>query len=224
MIRIPAGSFQMGSPSSESDRDDDEGPVHRVTISDDFYMGKYEVTQAQYEAVMGENPSRFKGANRPVEEVSWNDAVAFCEKLSRLTGDRYRLPTEAEWEYAARAGTRTRFYWGDSESESTVKQYAWYFNNSESKTQPVGQKKPNGWGLYDMAGNVWEWCSDWYGAAYYEESPARDPQGPQSGNKHVLRGGCWGSSAYYLRTAYRNMHRPVNRNNSVGFRVVRDAN
>ena len=162
LVLIPAGEFLMGSPESDSDAPDEEKPQHKVRISKPFYLGVTEVTQEQYERVMGENPSRFKGdPQRPVEKVSWEDAVAFCRKLSEKEGRTYRLPTEAEWEYACRAGSQTKWSFGDD--DSALKEYAWYLDNADSTTHPVAQKKPNAWGLYDMHGNVWEWCQDWYG-------------------------------------------------------------
>ena len=164
--RIPAGEFDMGS----TDGDSDERPVHRVRISRDFYLGIHEVTQAEYRAVTGKSPSNFKGDDLPVEKVSWEEANEFCRLLTERertagglpSGMVYRLPTEAEWEYAARAGTTTKYCFGDD--ESGLGEYAWYGGNSGSTTHPVGQKRPNAWGLYDMHGNVWEWCQDWYGA------------------------------------------------------------
>jgi len=169
LVYIPAGVFDMGS----ADGDSDEKPVHKVQITKGFYMGQYEVTQAQYESVMGSNPSYFKGENNPVEEVSWEEAVAFCKKLSSRENKTYRLPTEAEWEYACRAGSTTKYCFGDSESQ--LGDYAWNDKNSNFSTHPVGQKQQNNWGLYDMHGNVYEWCQDWYGENYYSGSPAIDP-------------------------------------------------
>jgi len=228
---IPAGEFMMGSPEGEEERDDDEGPQHKVRITRPFYLGVYEVTQEQYEKIMGENPSSFKGASRPVENVSWDNAVEFCRRLSRKEGREYRLPTEAEWEYACRAGTTTRFYWGDSDAESVMKDYCWYENNaqesdwtaphaSEEGTQPVGQKRPNARGLYDMSGNVWEWCADWYDGDYYEDSPTDDPTGPASGSYRVGRGGGWVSSPRNCRSADRNGGTPGYRIINLGFRVA----
>ncbi len=232
MVLIPAGTFTMGSPENEKDRYDDEGPQHEVTISRDFYLGKYEVTQAQWEAVMGDNPSWFDGKpNNPVEYVSWNDCQDFIDNFNamRLISGEFRLPTEAEWEYACRAGTTTRFYWGDSDSESVMKQYCWYEKNAddgywtsphadEEGTQPVGLKLPNAWGLYDMSGNVWEWCQDWYGD--YPLGAVVDPIGQESGSYRVLRGGSWLSDAGYCRSAYRVWDWPDDADNYIGFRLV----
>ncbi len=216
LVKIPAGRFIMGSSSNESGRDGDEGPQHRVTISKSFYMGVYEVTQAQYQAVMGKNPSKFKGVNRPVEKVSWNNAVEFCKRLSRKTGKTFRLPTEAEWEYACRGGTTSRFSFGNS--DTSLSAYAWYGSNSGNKTHDVGQKKPNAFGLYEMHGNVWEWCNDWKGQ--YSSSSVTDPAGPVSGSYRVFRGGYWINSAGICRSANRSGGGPGRRSGSLGFRVV----
>jgi len=200
LVLIRPGKFMMGSPVTEKDRFDNEGPQHEVSISKPFYMGVTEVTQAQYEAVMGTNPSHFKGATNPVETVSWNDATKFCKKLSKKTRQAVRLPTEAEWEYACRAGTTTRFSFGDE--DGALGDYAWHNDNSGDTTRPVGQKKPNAWGLFDMFGNMWEWCADWYGD--YPKGAATDPQGPASGAYHVFRGGgVLGSPELYCRSAAR---------------------
>jgi formylglycine-generating enzyme required for sulfatase activity len=210
--RIPAGEFQMGS-----ENDSDEQPVHRVKISRDFEMGKCEVTQAQWQAVMGDNPSSFKGDNLPVEEVSWNDVQEFIRKLNQ--GDskyQYRLPTEAEWEYACRAGT-TGDYAGDLDA------MAWYGSNSNNQTHPVGQKQANKWGLYDMHGNVWEWCQDWYDSNYYGQSPGADPTGPTAGSYRVYRGGGWLSTAASCRSAIRFSISPGDRRYVLGFRLLRTA-
>ena len=216
---IPAGEFMMGSPESEKDRNVGEGPQHKVTISSGapgFYMGVTEVTQEQYEAVMGKNPSKFKGPKNPVNQVSWNDAAEFCKKLSAKTRGIVRLPTEAEWEYACRAGTKTRFYFGDSEKQ--LGDYAWYKENSDKKVHPVAQKEPNAWGLYDMHGNAWEWCSDWHGS--YANAKAVDPQGPASGKDRVLRGGSWGDDAVSCRAARRLGRAPDDQDKTRGVRVV----
>ncbi len=212
-VQIPPGEFDMGSGSGNPD----EKPVHRVRISKAFEMGKCPVTQAQWEAVMGRNPSHFKGADRPVEEVSWNDVQVSLEKLNaRGDGYRYRLPTEAEWEYAARAGT-TGDYAPDLDA------VAWCAANSGGETHPVGQKRPNGWGLYDMLGNVWEWCQDWYDAGYYKTSPAVDPCGPESGKFRVLRGGSWLYDPGDLRASGRGGLAPGLWVNNLGFRCVREV-
>ena len=213
-VPIPKGEFMMGSESREAIPD--EKPVHRVRITKAFEMGRYQVTQAQWEAVMGSTPSYFKGADRPVEQVSWNDAQEFLSKLNaRNDGYRYRLPTEAEWEYAARAGTT-----GDNAAD--LDSVAWYSINSYSQTHSVGQKQASAWGLYDMQGNVWEWCQDWYDDSYYRNSPAKDPQGPSSGSLRVLRGGSWVGSAWSVRVAVRVRSYPVYRSDSGGFRCVRE--
>ncbi len=218
LVLIPAGKFTMGSPKTEKGRFDDEGPQHKVTITKPFYMGLYEVTQEQYEGVVGKNPAKFKSAKNPVETVSWNDAVAFCKALSKKTGKLVRLPTEAEWEYACRAGTKTAFCFGDDEKR--LGDYAWYEDNSERKTHPVAQKKPNAWGLYDMHANVWEWCSDWYADSYANAKPV-DPQGPASGSYRVLRGGSWGDLTDFCRAARHDRSTPDYRGDHYGgFRVV----
>lgn len=218
-VLVPAGEFMMGSPDSDLDRFSDEGPQRRVTISSPFYLGKCEVTQAQWRTVMGGNPSSFAdGPNFPVEKVSWKDAQAFCKRLSELTGRSVRLPTEAEWEYACRAGASTRYCFGNGEEE--LSDYAWFDRNSGTKTHPVGTKRPNACGLHDMHGNVWEWCQDWYGAY---GSPARvDPIGPASGKGHVLRGGAWRFNAHSLRCAVRYVSAPDGGRSHVGFRAALD--
>ncbi|MCY2926401.1 MAG: formylglycine-generating enzyme family protein [Planctomycetota bacterium] len=217
---IPAGKFMMGSPVTEKNREPKEGPQREVTISIPFYMGVYEVTTAQYEALMRKNPSNHHGAQNPVDTVSWNDAVEFCRTFSAKTDKAVRLPTEAEWEYACRAGTKTRFGYGDNDSD--LGEYAWYRANSAMTTHPVGQKKPNAWGLYDMHGNVWEWCLDWFSDSY-ANAETRDPQGPASGNLRVLRGGSWVTDARFCRSAVRPMLTPSTRNAVNGFRVVVDS-
>jgi formylglycine-generating enzyme required for sulfatase activity len=184
LVLIRPGRFMMGSPGSELGHKADESPQHEVTISKPFYMGVTEVTQAQYEAVMGTNPSEFKGPTNPVESVSWNEATEFCRKLSLKTRRTVRLPTEAEWEYACRAGTNTRFSFGNF--DSTLADYGWSSSNSGGTTHPVGQKKPNAWGLYDMHGNVMEWCADWRGS--YPSGACTDPQGPASATSRAKRG------------------------------------
>jgi formylglycine-generating enzyme required for sulfatase activity len=218
LVLIPAGSFTMGSPKSETGRSDNEGPQHQVTISKAFYMGVYEVTQPQYTQVMGRNPSRFKDANNPVECVRWEDVNDFCAKLSHKTGRTVRLPTEAQWEYACRAGSIAKFYFGDD--DSALGEYAWYTNNSNQEPHPVGLKRANNFGLYDMHGNVWEWCSDWYTDSYPEGDSA-DPRGASSGWEHVQRGGSWTNGPpRSCRSARRNWVDPDLRQATVGFRVV----
>ncbi len=229
LVWINPGTFLMGSPSSEVDRESDEGPQTVVTLTRGYWMGKYEVTQAEYQSVVGSNPSYFTGnLNRPVEQVSWNDAISYCTKLTerervagRLpAGYVYRLPTEAEWEYAARAGTTTRLSYGDDPGYTKLGDYAWYSANTANTTHPVGQKLANAWGLYDMAGNVWEWCLDWTGT--YPGGSVTDPRGPASGSGRVVRGGGWWIlGAWDCRSARRGNDFPDDRINSVlGFRVV----
>ncbi len=207
MVYVAGGTFQMGS-NSESD----EKPIHTVTVSS-FYMDKTEVTQAEYRKVMGKNPSNFSGCDDcPVEQVSWHDAVAYANKVGK------RLPTEAEWEYAARGGNKSKGY--KYSGSNDLDAVGWYNSNSRSKTHPVAQKQPNELGLYDMSGNVWEWCSDWYVKGYYSSSPQNDPQGPNSGASRVLRGGSWGNSAFDCRVAYRYRSNPDGRYYYLGFRLV----
>jgi formylglycine-generating enzyme required for sulfatase activity len=216
LVLIRPGKFMMGSSDSEQGRLGNEGPQHEVVITKPFYMGVTEVTQAQYEAVMGTNPSAFKGPMNPVESVSWDEAVEFCRRLSEKTGKTVRLPTEAEWEYACRAGTTTAFSFGDA--DSALGDYAWYSANSGNKTHPVGRKKPNAWGLYDMHGNVAEWCQDFQGG--YAAGAVTDPAGPGSGTSRVLRGASWRTNPDYCRSASRNYRTPDSRGNYCGFRVA----
>ncbi|MDR1921074.1 MAG: formylglycine-generating enzyme family protein [Candidatus Adiutrix sp.] len=212
-VLIPAGEFMMGSPDGDEDADCDENQ-HRVTISRPFCLGKYEVTQAQWEAVMGNNPSEFEGRNNPVENVSWDDVQEFINKLNQKEGgNKYRLPTEAEWEYAARAGTTSTYSFGDD--AEALGRYAWYGENSGGTTHPVGQKEPNAWGLYDMHGNVWEWVQDWYDD--YSGSPATDPLGASSGSSRVFRGG---DNAWSCRSAFRSGDTPDARYDYLGFRLA----
>ena len=219
-MKIPAGEFMMGSPSDEEGRYDGAGPVHKVTIEESYYLGKYEVTQEQWREVMGSNPSNFKGDDLPVEKVSWNDVQEFIEKLNEMEGtDEYRLPSEAEWEYACRAGTFTRYSFGDDESK--LGDYAWYGKNSGLETHPFGQMKPNPWGLYDMHGNVWEWCQDrWHDD--YDGSPS-DGSAWEDGSSsfQVVRGGGCNYYADYCRSANRDWFDPGNRDINLGFRVLR---
>lgn len=217
MIRVEAGSFTMGCTSEQGgDCYNDESPYHRVTISQDYYIGKFEVTQELWEAVMGTNPSNWKAFDRPVENVSWNDAQEFCAELNRMTGRRFRLPTEAEWEYAARGGKKsTNAKYSGSSSVANV---AWYNDNSGSQTHPVGKLRPNELGIYDMSGNVWEWCQDWYGN--YSSASQTDPLGASSDSSRVLRGGSWVNIAGSCRVSLRYFDGPANRFSNYGFRLV----
>ncbi len=217
-VAISAGKFMMGCSPGDSQCNDWENPCHEVTISRGFELGKYEVTQGQWVRVMGNNPSYYKGDDRlPVEEVSWNDAQAFIVKLNALNDPyRYRLPTEAEWEYAARGDTAGPYY-------GNLDAIAWFDSNSGAeKTHQVGQKQPNRYGLFDMLGNVREWCSDWFGERYYGSSPAADPKGPASGQSRVLRFGSWADDSRGARVSDRNGYVPGYRNSDVGFRVCRE--
>jgi formylglycine-generating enzyme required for sulfatase activity len=213
---IPAGVFKMGSPPDEKGRQDDE-LQHVVKLTHAFRIGVTEVTQAQWEAVMGYNRSNFKGADLPVEKVSWRDVVAFCEKLSEKEGKTYRLPTEAEWEYACRAGATGAF-----SGTGNIDDMAWYETNSEEQTHPVTTKKPNAWGLYDMHGNVSEWCSDYYEPDYPEVTVA-DPTGPTDGKYHVVRGGSWGRFVRSCRCAARSSFPTSYQLKQTGFRVVMEV-
>ncbi len=219
-VLIPAGEFMMGTDSNvEKGSGDSERPRHKVTISKPFYLGKYEVTQAQWMAVMGNNPSKFKGDNNPVEMVFWNDAQEFIKRLNAREGHtRYRLPTEAEWEYAARAGTSTAYSFGDDKNK--LSGYAWYDANSGDTTHPVGEKQPNPWGLHDVHGNVWEWVQDWYGKKYYANSPETDPKGPKPGLGRVGRGGDWDDDAEACRSGFRSYGSTSYRDNDIGFRLA----
>lgn len=235
-VLIPAGSFLMGSADADREATSNEKPRHKVVISKSFYIGQYEVTQAQWEAVMGSSPQLLPRSNNfhelpgmaerlwnpanPVT-VSWLDAQAFIDRLNRKEGhSRYRLPTEAEWEYAARAGSTAAYSFGDDARQ--LGRFAWYGEDFDSgATHPVGKKAPNGWCLYDMHGNVWEWVQDWYDAGYYATSPETDPQGPSAGSGRVVRGGSWHRSANSWRSAFRKQYPPDYRGISIGFRVAR---
>ncbi|MBI4664018.1 MAG: formylglycine-generating enzyme family protein [Verrucomicrobia bacterium] len=228
MVWVAPGSFVMGSPPEEADHDWNEEPLTRVELKFGFWMGKFEVTQREYERVMGSNPSWHKGDDkRPVEQVSWADAVAYCARLTQTEaaagrlphGYAYRLPTEAEFEYACRAGTTTRFSYGDDPGYSLLGDFAWYSANSGNAPHPVGQKKPNPLGLHDIYGNVWEWCLDWYRDAY-PGGTVVNPSGPVAGIARVFRGGGWDYKAASCRSAYRNYVLPSRRTNYIGFRVV----
>ena len=236
MVVIPAGKFTMGDSAGRPD----ETP-HPVSVNS-FYLDKMPVTQELYEKVMGVNPSKRKAPTNPVERTQWTDAVRFCNKCSELEGlapcynldtwdcnfaaDGYRLPTEAEWEYACRAGSTAKYSFGDSEKD--LPRYAWLKPHSEGKTQPVGQKSPNAWGLFDMHGNVWQWCNDWYSDTYFADSSTDNPRGPSAGKMRVLRGGAWDSTPDKCRSAYRNKEFPVYSDacfgaDSYGFRRARTA-
>ncbi len=211
MVNVEGGTFQMGG-----DHYDNEKPIHPVTVSS-FNIGKYEVTQAQWKAVMGSNPSEFKGDNLPVEQVSWNDIQAYLDKLNNKIGGHYRLPTEAEWEFAARGGNKSNGY--EFSGSNKANSVAWTEENSGNKTHPIGQKQANELGSYDMSGNVWEWCSDWYDKDY-ENIPSQNPKGASSGSGRVLRGGGWTKGATYSRVADRLDDAPSFRHNTLGFRVA----
>jgi formylglycine-generating enzyme required for sulfatase activity len=216
-VLIPAGEFQMGSPASEANRSADE-TQHKVKITKSFYMQTTEVTQKQWQAVMGNNPSYFKGDDLPIKQVSWNDVQEFITKLNAQDkGKSYRLPTEAEWEYACRAGSSGEYCFGDNEGE--LGEYAWFDGNSGNKTHRIGTREPNKWRLYDMHGNVWEWCQDWYESDYYGSSPMDNPTGPSSGVHRVLRGGGWYDVATGCRSACRFWGTPDGRDDDLGFRV-----
>ena len=241
LVLIPAGPFSLGNTGSYEGEYDEKPPV-TIIISKPFYISKYEITQQQYKAVMGNNPSEFKGDDLPVEQVSWYDALNFCNALSQSEGltqcytingtkvtcdfeaNGYRLPTEAEWEYAAKAGTKTDFYSGkltysgNSPIDPNLDKIAWYSANSSNATHPVGQKAPNAFGLYDMSGNVWEWCWDRY--AEYPSKETKDYQGPEIGTYRVYRGGGWRNLAWYCRSTNRDRNYLDDKNNSLGFRVV----
>lgn len=248
LVLIQGGSFEMGSPVSENRREKDE-VRHSVAISP-FYMGTHEVTQKAYRELMGSNPSQFRGENLPVENVSWHDAILYCNKRSiaenltpayaitcsgdtmMVTWDRkangYRLPTEAEWEYACRAGTVTPFFTGENVTVDQANYYGTYpydgypSGHYRNRTIPTGSLVPNAWGLYDMHGNVWEWCWDWYGA--YDTAAAENPAGPDSGTYRVNRGGGWNDFGRHLRSAYRAAYPPENKTFNLGFRIARNAN
>lgn len=211
MVQVEGGTFQMGSNGGASD----EKPVHSVTLSS-YSIGQTEVTQALWQAVMGSNPSNWKGDDLPVEQVSWNDCQTFITKLNQLTGQMFRLPTEAEWEYAARGGNKSKGY--QYAGSNTLGDVAWYDSNSGDKTHSVATKQPNELGLYDMSGNVWEWCQDWKGN--YSSSSVTNPTGPTSGSDRVNRGGGWGSGARGCRSAIRGYNTPGSRSGNLGLRLA----
>ena len=226
MVHIPAGTFIMGADSSA----DDEDPAHEVSLNA-FYIGKYIVTQKEWVTVMGSNPSEPVGDALPVVNVSWEDAQEFVKKLSEETGQIYRLPTEAEWEYACRAGSIAKFHFGNDTTQ--LGEYAWYRSNSGNKLHSVGQKKPNAWGLYDMVGNTWEWCEDWWDPEFYARSDQKNPnnkepylyKSPTTGEKftvHVARSGSFGHPPSAHESAHRHGTRPGMRRHMIGFRCVRE--
>ena len=240
MVLVPAGTFTMGSEMS----DEVDEPAHKVTVGA-FYIDTHEVTQAEYQRLTGKNPSLWKDSENPVEQIRWRQAAAYCNARSREEGllpcydettwqcdfaaDGYRLPTEAEWEYACRAGTSATWFFGDNPVK--LGDYAWFRDNCMRTPQAVGQKLPNPWGLFDLYGNVWEWCNDFYAEDYYKKSPERDPRGPEKGNTRVIRGGAWSSKAKQCRSSYRDQEYPeftdvcfaADRNGLIGFRCVRKA-
>jgi len=235
MVLLPAGKFTMG------DKNEIDAPPHEVAVSA-FYMDKYLVTQEQYEGIRGKNPARWKGDKNPVEQVCWWDAIGFCNARSQREGlepcydvetgqcnfnaSGYRLPTEAEWEYACRAGTQTSYFFGDVPAK--LGDYAWFDKNAGGHPQPVGRKRPNPWELYDICGNLWQWCNDFYQVDYYEQAPAKDPRGPEAGETRVVRGGAWKASADNCRSGYRYNENPGRLDvcfgyDVYGFRCVRSA-
>jgi formylglycine-generating enzyme required for sulfatase activity len=221
MILLPSGGFVMGGDWDAEQADENELPKHEVTFKTSFYMGKYAVTQSQWQTLMGGNPSEFSGADHPVETVSYDNVLVFIRCLNEKEDTRtYRLPTEAEWEYAARAGSRYTYCFGTEIGR--LKEFAWFQANSGGTTHSVGQLAPNDWGIYDMHGNVHEWCADWYGREFYAQSPLLHPAGPSKGVARVLRGGDWGSDAWYCRCAIRSLSSPQRRSPRVGFRLVKD--
>ncbi|MDY3272767.1 MAG: SUMF1/EgtB/PvdO family nonheme iron enzyme [Prevotella sp.] len=216
MVRVEAGTFTMGATAEMKKPMDHEKPTHRVTLTNDYYIGKYEVTQALWQTVMGNNPSKFKGDNLPVEQVSWDDCQDFLSKLNRITGKTFRLPTEAEWEYAARGGNKSRGY--QYSGSNNLLDVAWFWDNSGCRTHAVGTKQANELGIYDMSGNVWEWCQDWYGA--YSSSSLVNPTGANSGSYRVYRGGCWIKYAGDCLSSCRYYYKPDHRDSDLGLRLV----
>ena len=223
MVFVKGGTFVIGCTNEQSNCDNDEKPIHGVTLSD-FFIGKNEVTQKQWQEIMGNNPSKFKDcSNCPVEQVSWNHVQEFITKLNQKTGKNYRLPTEAEWEYAVRGGVETNNQASLYSGSNNIDEVAWYYKNSERKTHPVGQKNENRLGIYDMSGNVWEWCSDWYHRKYYKNSIGSNPQGPSNGSRRVRRGGSWFNHFIHLcRVSKRDHQNPDKGNYDLGFRLALD--
>ena len=218
LVLVKGGCFQRGDVFSDV-KNTDEKPVHEVCLGD-FYIGRYEMTQWQWEEVMGSNPSYFKkGDNYPVEMTSWDEVGKFLDALNRKTGKRYRLPTEAEWEYAARSGGKNE-KWPGTNDEAAIEGFAWLEADSDKSTHPVGEKKPNSLGLYDMAGNVWEWVADHYDKYYYKEQVKDNPRGPSEGEYRTMRGGSWRDRENRMRTTERRRGNPTYRSNYVGFRIA----
>jgi len=220
LVLIPPGEFDMGSRPGEERREPDSQPVHRVRITRAFYLGETEVTQKQFALVMGMNPSQDRSDGKPVEQVGWPMAVEFCKKLSAKEGKRYRLPTEAQWEYACRAGADTFFHFGDDRQYQQLDHHAWHGRNSQAMLHPVKSKRPNTWGLFDMHGGVWEWCADWYAKDYYARGPAADPAGPPDGTVRVLRGGSFLAYPWNCFCGYRSFFSPEYRDRGMGLRVL----
>ena len=217
MIKVNGGTFAMGATYEQgNDSFLDEKPMHQVSLSSWYYLGETEVTQELWKVVMKDNPCHFRGSTLPVENVSWNECRTFISKLNAMTGENFRLPSEAEWEFAARGGNRSKGY--KYSGSNTLDDVAWYVNNSGGKTHPVKTKSPNELGLYDMSGNVWEWCQDWYGG--YAGTAQTDPQGPDTGSRRVYRGGSWGNSAWRCRVAIRDRLDPVNSPVNLGLRLA----
>jgi formylglycine-generating enzyme required for sulfatase activity len=216
---IPSGLFSMGTDYDDGLGQEYEKPIHGVILSRPFRLAKYPVTQNLWEFCMGYNPSQFKGDSRPVENVTWKEVQIFISRLNATADRLYRLPTEAEWEYAARGGTAWPYYFGPTPEE--LPQFAWFGHNSGNRTQNVGLKDPNPWGLYDMLGNVWEWVSDWYGD--YDSSTATNPKGPPEGSSKVIRGGAWGSTPWLCRVTTRSVKSPDERSPLIGFRLALDG-
>ena len=216
MVRVEAGTFTMGATPEMKDPYGNEKPTHRVTLTNDYYIGKYEVTQALWQTVMDNNPSNFPGDNLSVEQVSWDDCQEFISKLNRITGKTFRLPTEAEWEYAARGGNKSRGY--QYSGSNNLSDVAWYEENSGYKTNAVGTKQANELGIYDMSGNVWEWCQDWYGT--YSSSSRVNPTGANSGSDRVFRGGSWFNYAWSCRSSCRRRNAPYDDDSFLGLRLV----
>jgi formylglycine-generating enzyme required for sulfatase activity len=221
LVQVKGGCFKMGDTFGDGVWQ--EKPEHEVCVND-FFIGKYVVTQAQYKKITGKNPSEFPncGPDCPVENVSKKDADTFINKLNRISGKKYRLPTEAEWEYTARSGGQNE-KWAGTSSPDDLGAYAWFTDNSELKIHPVGSRRPNGLGIYDMSGNVWQWCSDWYNDNYYSKSPKDNPKGIKSGFMHVVRGGSWNSASGDIRVSNREAYVPGYKDRATGFRLVLDS-